>query len=56
VQPSIPEGPYILWRRFAEQYWNWRDCKSLKEAVEAEKGHIDWVITKKVGYDIVEHK
>lgn len=48
------ENEYILWRDYGSDGWQPTGFKTLKEALESEKHYSNWIITKKVNYEIKE--
>jgi hypothetical protein len=49
-----PEGPYTVWVDMGYDGWGFCDYATLKEALEAQKYSSNWVIQKRVGYEVRE--
>lgn len=49
-----PEGPYIVWEDGGCEGWSPKSYPTLKEALEGHRYATEWVVTKRVSYEVTE--
>jgi hypothetical protein len=46
--------PYILWQDYGCEGWSPQEFRTIREALDAPKFQMTWIITKKFNYKVVE--
>jgi hypothetical protein len=53
-RPERPQGPFTVWQDGGYDGWSFEDYPTLKDALEAHKYNVTWVIQKSVAYEVNE--